>query len=148
MENSTCLTISPELSSASFLQARRLPFTLFLWTVLLLFAACSSESRVSIASSTSETAEPPGAFLRIHGKNIWYLSEGQGEPLILIPGGPGFSHRRLHHFFSPLRSDLRLISYDPLGRGRSDQADSESEYTLERDVDDLEELRAQLGFEK
>lgn len=33
--------------------------------------------------------EPDGACVQVNGKRLWYRVEGQGAPLVLIPGGPG-----------------------------------------------------------
>jgi hypothetical protein len=42
----------------------------------------------SAAQATADTLRhPQGAFVSINGANIWYESEGQGDPIILIAGG-------------------------------------------------------------
>jgi pimeloyl-ACP methyl ester carboxylesterase len=35
---------------------------------------------------------PTAAYGKSNGAKLWYEVEGQGEPLVLIAGGPGDSH--------------------------------------------------------
>jgi len=89
---------------------------------------------------------PAGAYVTVNGALLWYESEGRGEPLILISGGPGDSHAVYHPFFSRLADHNRVIYFDSFGVGKSDRAKSNREYTFDRDVEDLEGLRKTLGF--
>lgn len=91
---------------------------------------------------------PLGDYVTINGARLWYESEGQGEPLILISGGPGDSHGIFHPFFSRLAGQHRVIYFDAFGVGKSDQAKSRKEYSFARDVEDLEGLRKALGASK
>jgi proline iminopeptidase len=100
------------------------------------------------AQASADRAEPDGAFLTLNGKRIWYRAEGQGAPLLLIPGGPGASHTYLWPHLSSLSKQFRIIYYDPYGRGRSDAADDPAEYTFARDVDEIEGLRRELHLSK
>jgi proline iminopeptidase len=87
---------------------------------------------------------PTGAYVSVAGHRIWYESEGQGEPLLLIPGGPGAGHGYFHPYFSALRTRARVIYFDPFGIGKSDRAKNPAEYTLDGEVADIEALRAAL----
>ena len=62
---------------------RRLPPVL-----VLLFALVPAAGRAQAA----DVKHPPGKSVTVLGKKIWYEIEGQGEPLLLIPGGGGGSH--------------------------------------------------------
>ena len=56
----------------------------------LLLIAVFGPASSSAAQATADTLRhPPGAFVSINGTNTWYESEGQGDPIILIAGGPG-----------------------------------------------------------
>src|SRR5579863_7778055 len=90
---------------------------------------------------------PPGAYAHVNGANLWYESEGHGEPLLLIAGGPGAAHY-FHPFFSVLADSYRVICFDSFGRGKSDRATSPNEYSFDRDVEDVEGLRKALGLDK
>jgi proline iminopeptidase len=95
----------------------------------------------------SQIQHAPGAFVTINHAKIWYETEGTGEPVILISGGPGSSHNYFHPFLSDLAGVAKVVYFDAFGRGKSDRAASKSEYTFARDVSDLEALRSALGFE-
>jgi proline iminopeptidase len=87
---------------------------------------------------------PQGDFIQVNGKNIWYESEGTGEALILIAGGPGFSHAYFHPYFSALAASHRVIYFDAYGCGKSERAKSKGAYSFARAVEDLEGLRRTL----
>jgi pimeloyl-ACP methyl ester carboxylesterase len=91
---------------------------------------------------------PKGDFAVVNGSRLWYESEGSGEPIVLIPGGPGDSHDYFHPYFSALSNFNRVIYYDAFGRGKSDRAKDPRDYTVDRDVEDLEGLRKALHLGK
>jgi proline iminopeptidase len=90
-------------------------------------------------------SETDGKFYKVNGAKIWTVIFGTGDPLFLIAGGPGNAHYYLRGFDS-LSTTNTLIYFDGFGRGKSDVADDVSEYSLERDVEDLEELRKVMGY--
>src|SRR5271155_1774375 len=87
---------------------------------------------------------PSGSYAQVNGARLWYETEGQGEPLILIAGGPGDSHAVFHPFFSRLADSRRVVYFDAFGVGKSSRARSKKEYSFARDVEDLEGLRKAL----
>jgi proline iminopeptidase len=93
-----------------------------------------------------KSPHPQGGYASVNGSRIWHESEGSGEPILLIAGGPGDSHAVFHPFFSRLADRNRVIYYDAFGVGRSDRAKSSSEYHFARDVEDVEGLRKALGL--
>lgn len=90
---------------------------------------------------------PPGDYVTVNGTRLWYLSEGKGEPLILISGGPGAAHY-LYPYFSALADSYRVIYLDSFGCGKSDRAKSPQEYTFARHVEEIEGFRLALGLGK
>jgi proline iminopeptidase len=48
--------------------------------------------------------------------------------------------------FDSLSTNNTLIYFDGFGRGKSDTARNVTEYSLERDIEDLEELRKTMGY--
>ncbi len=88
-----------------------------------------------------------GKYYEINGAKLWTVSFGEGKPLFFIAGGPGGTHYGLRRFDS-LSTSNTLVYYDAFGRGKSDTAKVVTEYTLERDVEDLEGLRKAMGFDK
>ena len=95
-----------------------------------------------------EYTHAPGKHVLVNGKQIWVEEEGNGQPLILLPGGPAASHLTFHPYFSALADRYRIIYYDYFGRGRSGRPDSYTTITFEKDVEDLEGLRIALGLDK
>lgn len=92
-------------------------------------------------------SHPAGDYVSVGGHKIWYESEGQGEPLVLIPGGPGSSHDYFHPYFSALSRQYRVIYYDPFGTGKSEHAKDAAEYSLKQEVEEVEQLRKSLGVD-
>jgi proline iminopeptidase len=94
----------------------------------------------------TKSIHPPGKLVEVNGAKLWVETEGSGEPLLLIPGGPGDAHY-FHPGFSVLANSFEVICFDAYGRGKSDRADNPKGYTFNRDVEDIEGLRKALGFE-
>jgi proline iminopeptidase len=104
---------------------------------------------MKIPSSAAISFEhPQGSLVSIRNTQLWVETEGQGEPLILLPGGPANSHVCFHPHFSVLADQHQLIYYDYRGRGRSDRSDNVNDITFKGDVEDLEALRQELGLDK
>lgn len=88
-----------------------------------------------------------GQYITVNGAKLWVVLVGKGDPLIIIPGGPGgnhFGYRR----FDPLAANNQLVYFDAFGRGKSDTAKDVTAYTLSRDIEDIEGLRKVLHFDK
>ena len=84
-------------------------------------------------------------FITSSGLKLYYETEGEGQPLVLLNGGPGFSHE----YLQPLRalaSEARLIFFDQRGTGQSGKADPQ-DYTVEANVEDVEQLRRELQLD-
>lgn len=85
-------------------------------------------------------------YKNVNGVNHFYKIVGEGEPFILLHGGPGMYHDELYPFFLDFAKARRLIFYDQRGNGKSimEVIDS-TNFTVEIMVEDLEELRK--GFQ-
>ena len=103
-------------------------------------------SLLSLSAQVTTLKHPRGAYVMVNGARLWYETEGQGEALLLISGGPGDPHAVFHPFFSRLSDRYRVIYFDPFGVGRSERAKSPKEYTFARHVEDVEGLRKALGL--
>ena len=90
-------------------------------------------------------SQTDGKYYEVNGAKLWTVSFGQGDPLFFIAGGPGGTHYGLRSFDS-LSTTNTLVYFDGFGRGKSDTALDVKEYTLERDIEDLEGLRKAMGF--
>jgi proline iminopeptidase len=92
-------------------------------------------------------SEKDGKYVTVNGAKLWVVTVGRGDPVILIAGGPGGAHPGLRRFDS-LANHYMLIYFDAFGRGKSDTAKDVKEYTLERDINDIEGLRTALKLDK
>lgn len=88
-----------------------------------------------------------GKYVTVNGAKLWVVIAGQGDPVIIIPGGPGSSHFGYRSFDS-LAKDNQVVYFDAFGRGKSDTARDVKEYTLARDIEDIEGIRIALHFDK
>jgi L-proline amide hydrolase len=90
-------------------------------------------------------------YLDVRGYRTWYRVVGEleagADPLVCLHGGPGSTH----HYFAPLErlapQGRPVVLYDQLGCGRSDRP-TDVEWTLQLFLDELVELRTQLGLER
>lgn len=87
-------------------------------------------------------------FYRIDGYNINLEVLGEGDPIFFLPGGPGNSHDYMQGNFGQYYKTNKVVFFDWLGRGKSDNAKDISEYSVEQDVEVIEKLRKKLKFDK
>ena len=102
---------------------------------------------ISIYAQNFPDSETDGKYYEVNGAKIWTVSFGNGEPIFFIAGGPGNAHSYLRSFDS-LSTTNMLVYFDAFGRGKSDTAKNVTEYSLQRDIEDLEALRKAMGFSK
>jgi proline iminopeptidase len=88
-----------------------------------------------------------GKYISVNGANLYVVTVGHGDPLLIIPGGPGGAHPG-YRVFDSLAKGNQVIYFDAFGRGKSDTAKDASEYTLQRDIEDVEGLRKALRLGK
>lgn len=90
-----------------------------------------------------------GKYYTVNGAKLYTVTVGTGEPMMIIPGGPGGAHLPYRGFDSlTLNSNIQLIYLDAFGRGKSDTAKEVKEYALERDIEDIEGLRKAMHLNK
>jgi len=106
---------------------------------------------VSLASTAA--AQPTvfpqqEGFVDAHGVLIYYLALGNGDPLVVVHGGPGADHTYFLPYLLPLARTHRLIFIDERGSGRSQRLQDTSQYTVENMVEDVEDVRVALNLGK
>lgn len=116
-----------------------------LTVVFLLFAALQVLAQAPKKIYTYATQE---GFVDSHGALIYYMSVGQGAPLMIIHGGPGASHEYFLPYLLPLMRTNRLIFIDERGSGKSSKLEDPSQYTVGNMVEDIETVRQALGLGK
>lgn len=83
-----------------------------------------------------------------NGVLIYYKTFGEGEPLVVVHGGPGASHDYFLPHLIPLARTNRLVFIDERGSGRSEKLDDVKQYTVENMVEDVEAVRRVLHLGK
>jgi proline iminopeptidase len=109
----------------------------FLIFGLLFFIGCTD--------SSSKIQE--GTF-NINGSDIYYRTIGQGDPIIIIHGGPVMDHSYLLPQMDQLSSDYQLIYYDQRACGKSSIDVDTSKMTLQAFADDVKLLSDSLDLKK
>jgi proline iminopeptidase len=104
-----------------------------------------------------DNLNPPGirtAGIRmvpvVGGKyKVWTKRMGSGPiKVLLLHGGPGFSHEYLEAMESFLpQAGIEIYYYDQLGCNNSDHPDDPSLWTLPRYLNEVEEVRRGLGLD-
>ncbi len=87
-----------------------------------------------------------GEYVTVNHAKLWIEEIGMGDPIIMISGGPGSAHAGMHSF-DTLSELASLIFVDGYGRGKSDTAKDVKEYSLDRDIEDIEGIRKALNLE-
>jgi proline iminopeptidase len=118
--------------------------------------ACAPEGARTARTSDSVDADSAVAIslptgegrLTVTGGSIWYRisGTGTGTPVVLLHGGPGYSSFYLKPL-EALGNDRPVVRYDQLGAGKSERVTDTTLFTIARFVDELERLRAHLGYE-
>jgi proline iminopeptidase len=86
--------------------------------------------------------------LSVRGYRLYWKSIGTPTrgTVLALHGGPGATHDYLLSFADLASTGYRVVFYDQLGCGRSELARDVSEYSVDRDVEDLDAVRTQLGL--
>lgn len=92
-------------------------------------------------------------FVPVDGYRVWYRIAGGGSdheafPLLILHGGPGAPHDYLENLEALASDKRRVIFYDQLGCGRSDQPDDPSLCRVSRFVDEVATVRRELGLDR
>ena len=122
----------------------------------LVVAACArSETKRDTATTVAQAAPAAGptaadgAKLNVDGGTIWYKVSGSGDgtPVILLHGGPGFSS----YYLKPLEAlgnERKVVRYDQLGGGKSSGLTDTTKMTIAHFVAELDSLRSHLGYRR
>src|SRR5882762_1234501 len=120
-------------------------------------ASPGSTQSSDIPTGHPDGLNPPGirvAGIRmlpvVGGKHkVWTKKIGSGSvKVLLLHGGPGFSHEYLEAMESFLpQAGIEMYYYDQLGCNNSDQPDDLSLWTLQRYLEEVEAVRVGLGLD-
>lgn len=116
------------------------PIAIFLFSILCAFfcSQCQQRSEIPVAEGTKP----------INGTELFYKILGEGEPIVVLHGGPGLDHTYLLPHMRELARDFKLILFDQRLSGRSSADVDSSEITIGHFVEDVEGIRTAFGLEK
>jgi proline iminopeptidase len=138
-------------------------FALIFFAVILIFSCVKNEEDTQIGIKTSDyfnvitqgvqtggiqlipIETPIGKF------KVWTKRFGNNpkQKVLLLHGGPGSTHEYFECFESFLpKEGIEFIYYDQLGSAYSDQPTDTSLWTIERFVEEVEQVRTALGLNK
>lgn len=130
---------------------------LFFICLIFLFASCNEQANLKTYHSSQDTGVKTGGVKMIEintpkGKfKVWTKRVGNNPKtkVLLLHGGPGGSGEFFESFDSYLPAEgIEYIYYDQLGSYRSDKPTDSSLWTLDRFVEEVEQVRVALELNK
>jgi len=125
----------------------------FLLVAVATLLACKQPEKpiAPATSSKTDTIKTGGnKLISIDGKyKVWTKKVGDGKiKVLLLHGGPGFSHDYMECFedFLP-KQGMEIYYYDQLGSGNSDAPADTSLWNIPRFVEEVEQVRKGLGLD-
>lgn len=87
-------------------------------------------------------------FMDVWGKKIWYELYGAeyNDTLLYLHGGPGASCLDFVNQAKELSAKMRVVIFDQLGVLRSDAIAENEHYSMEYQIEMIEEMRKRLGI--
>lgn len=98
----------------------------------------------------SRRADSPSArrgFVPVDKAGLYFREIGQGQPIVVLHGGPDLDLNYLLPEMDRLSAAFRLIYYDQRGRGRSAARVRPEDVSIESEAQDLERVREYFQLE-
>lgn len=108
----------------------------------------SVSAALAAAQPASSVYSAQQGYVDAHGVLIYYVEFGQGQPLVVLHGGPGADHTYFLPWILPLARTHRLVFIDERGSGQSERIQDATQYTVEKMADDVEAVRIALRLGK
>jgi len=99
-------------------------------------------------ASAEAGAQARQGLVSLPDGRLFYEVIGEGDPIIVVHGGPGMDHNYLRPGLDVLASSRALVYYDQRGTGRSDATLDSASINLDAFVNDIDELRQALGYDR
>ncbi len=99
------------------------------------------------ANLQSEKSAPREGYVPVENAKLYYREVGQGQPVIILHGGPDFDHNYLLPDMDRWSDSFRLIYYDQRGRGKSVHNVQPEDVSIESEIEDLERLMEYFELE-
>lgn len=103
---------------------------------------------ITIGCEDNKTVYLEEGRKNVNGAELYYKVMGDGEPIVILHGGPAFEHTYLLPQMGKLAQRFKLIFYDQRATGGSIASTDSSSITLENFVEDLEGIRKAFDLDK
>jgi proline iminopeptidase len=115
----------------------------------LAFSLILALAAAGAAAQTPSSVYPvQQGYVDAHGVLIYYTEFGQGQPLVVVHGGPGADHTYFLPWLLPLARTHKLVFIDERGSGQSERLQDATQYTVDNMADDVEAVRVALNLGK
>jgi len=109
-----------------------------LWSILLI--GCQEKPKFEVGKN---------GFIEINGTRHYYNILGTGDTLVVLHGGPGFSHKYMKpQLDSLLSSNFTLLYYDQRGSGWSEGIQDTLNLNIQTYISDLDQIRNHFELSK
>ncbi len=117
---------------------------------LLVAAWCAPLSQVQAAPAETDDSNSviTTGNIDVKGGSLFFKTRGNGDPIVVLHGGPGFDHRQFLPFIWELAKDHQVILYDQRGTGLSTGKVDSTSINVAGFVDDLEAIRRHFKIER
>lgn len=95
-----------------------------------------------------DITQAEGRLIPVNGTELFVKTIGNGEPIVVIHGGPVLDHSYLFSHLKSLASNYRLIFYDQRLSGRSSAHADSADIRLNTFIEDIEALRNVMDLGK
>ena len=121
------------------MKTKRLFYFIFVFSTTSFLINCNLENKHSL--------KPTEGFINVEGGKVWYkiVGEGDNTPILLLHGGPGIPSYYLNPL-APLSKNRPVIFIDQLGCGRSDKISDTTLMTVDKFVEQIEQIKKSLGL--
>lgn len=133
-------------------------FTLFILSALMVVVSCTGKETDSIQINSDSTQAPleegvqmipiqtPSGEFNVFTQRV---GDNPSIKVLLLHGGPAMTHQQYANFKDYLPQEgIEFIWYDQLGSAHSDQPSDSTLWTIDRFVDEVEQVRVALGLNK
>jgi len=102
----------------------------------------------ALGASAAAAQRARQGLLSLETARLYYEVVGEGEPIIVVHGGPGLDHAYLQPGLDALAARNTLVYYDQRGTGRSVANLDSTGISLDAFIEDIDALRQALGYER
>jgi proline iminopeptidase len=101
-----------------------------------------------MVATAGKMARATEGYIEVPDGKIWYQTVGEGEPLLLLHGGPGATSNYLETIMVLSEAGFQVVRYDQLGSGQSDKPADDTLWAVDRFCREVDAVRDALGFER